>query len=431
MKKETKVNVKKNKKSNSKIKQILLKHRKFFVMLILACILIYILQLMIQLFQNPTDTFLVEQGKIYQEESAVGYIIRDETVIKGENYKNGMSQIKTEGERVAKGEPIFRYYSNGEENLIKKIQELDEKIDVAMEGEKELKELYPGDIKALEDQITDRLDMIYQESDLIKIQEYKKDINNYITKKAKIAGEYSPVGSYLKKLVDERKEYENKLNEGAEYLESPISGMVSYRVDGYEEILKPGDFKYITKDFLEGLNLKTGQIIAANEESGKVIDNYECYIATAIRTKYAKDAKIGTRVKLRLPSGNEIPAEIAYIADEGNNQYVIVFEIERCVEELISYRKISFQIIWWSDTGKKIPNSAIVTEQKGDKQVSYVIRLRAGYQDKILIQVLRSNERYSIVKNYTTEDLEELGYTSNDDVYKRRLTLYDEILKSP
>lgn len=39
-----------------------------------------------------------------------------------------MSQIKTEGERVAKGEAIFRYYSNGEDNLIKKIEELDKKL---------------------------------------------------------------------------------------------------------------------------------------------------------------------------------------------------------------------------------------------------------------------------------------------------------------
>ena len=31
-----------------------------------------------------------------------------------------MAQIKTEGERVAKGEAIFRYYSNGEETLVKK-----------------------------------------------------------------------------------------------------------------------------------------------------------------------------------------------------------------------------------------------------------------------------------------------------------------------
>ncbi len=427
MKKKKEVNVQKRRQPRNKIVQVISKHKRVIIMLVLLCILVYILQLIVRLFQNPTDTFLVEQGQIYQEESAIGYIIRDETVIKGENYKNGMSQIKTEGEKVAKGEPIFRYYSNGEENLLKKIAELDQKIDEAMSKEKDP---LPGDTKVLETQITDKLDKIYQESDLSKIKEYKKDINTYIIKKAKIAGDYSPAGSYLKKLIDERKEYENELNSGAEYLESPISGVVSYRVDGYEEILKPVDFKYITKDFLEGLDLKTGQIISANNESGKVIDNYQCYIATIIKKTYAKNAEVGDTIEIRLPTGKEIPAEISYITED-ENQYVVVLKIEKSVEELISYRKISFQIIWWSDSGKRIPNTAIQKEEHGDQEVAYVIRTRAGYEDKILIKVLRSNERYSIVTNYTSAELDELGYESKDDIYDRKLALYDEILKSP
>ena len=66
-----------------------------------------------------------------------------------------------------------------------------------------------------------------------------------------------------------------------------------------------------------------------------------------------------------------------------------------------------------------------------NQEVAYVIRTRAGYEDKILIKVLRSNERYSIVTNYTSAELDELGYESKDDIYDRKLALYDEILKSP
>ena len=44
-----------------------------------------------------------------------GYVIRDEVVVKGNQYKNGMEQIKSEGEKVAKNENVFRYYSKNEE----------------------------------------------------------------------------------------------------------------------------------------------------------------------------------------------------------------------------------------------------------------------------------------------------------------------------
>lgn len=195
-------------------------------------------------------------------------------------------------------------------------------------------------------------------------------------------------------------------------------------------MLKTQDFSKITKEFLESLNLKTGQIIAASNESGKIIDNYKCYIATILDSNDARTIKVGDEVKLKLPSGNEIVAEIEYINEEGT-ETIIIFKIERGVEELINYRKISINIIWWSDSGKKIPNSAIAVETKGDKEVSYVVRVRAGYEDKILVKVLRKNEKYSIVTNYTGKELDELGYASDDDIRDRKITLYDEILMKP
>jgi len=225
-KKNTKVNYqntnqKKKKKNKNKLIQVISKHKRILIMLVLICIIIYVFCIVLKLIKNPTNTFLVEQGQICQEEMATGYIIRQETIVKGKNYKNGMSQIKTEGEKVAKGEAIFRYYSNGENSLIKKIEELDKKIDEAMNKEKNL--FSSGDVKVLENQIDEKINSSYNESNLQKIKEYKKDINTYITKKAKIAGDYSPAGSYLKKLINQRSSYENSLNSGAEELKAPIS----------------------------------------------------------------------------------------------------------------------------------------------------------------------------------------------------------------
>ena len=42
-------------------------------------------------------------------------------------------------------------------------------------------------------------------TDVTKLTEYKKEIDNLITKKAKMAGESSPKGSYLRQLIEERK----------------------------------------------------------------------------------------------------------------------------------------------------------------------------------------------------------------------------------
>lgn len=416
-------------KEKSKITWKKLRNNKTFLaaLFVLFCIDVFCIYKVAIFVQNPTDTFTIEQGKIYQEEKAVGYIIREETIVKGNNYKNGMEQIKIEGERVAKGESIFRYYSNGEESLVKKIQDLDVKINEAMEGEKPI---LPSDVKSLETQIEEKINSLYQVNNLQTIKETKKEIANNITKKAKIAGELSPAGSYLKKLVDERSKYENQLNEGAESLKAPISGVVSYKVDGYEETFSTKDFSKLSTDFLDGLNIKTGQIVADSKEAAKIINNFECYIACGLNSKQAQQAKVGDKVKIRLPNDSEVESKIQYILKE-ENKVLIVFKIDKQVQELMSYRKMSFDVIWWSDSGKKVPNDAIGVEQKCETEVHYVIRTRAGYQDKIWVKVLKQNDKYAIVENYTKQELQEIGYTNEEINGRKTLTLYDEILKKP
>ncbi|MBR1803070.1 MAG: hypothetical protein IJ777_03810 [Clostridia bacterium] len=417
------------KQQNRKKKKIKLNSNPKIILVSVAilCIAIYALSSVIKLIKNPTDTFTVEQGKIYQEEQATGYIIRDETVVKGSNYKNGMEQIKTEGERVAKDEAIFRYYTNGEEGLVKKIADLDAKIDEVMAKEKGI---LTGDMRALDKQIDDKIDSLYTLNNLQNINEAKKTILTSITKKAKIAGEYSPAGSYLKKLIDERSKYENQLNEGAEYVTAPVSGVVSYKVDGYEDILTTKDFSTMTQEFLENLNLKTGQVVVDSKESGKIIDNFKCYIVCDSKSSQAKQAKVGDTVTLRMTNGNEIASSIEYISIE-NNTVILIFKIEKSVQELMSYRKISFDIVWWSDHGKKIPNEAIGYEQKGENQLAYVVRMRLGYEDKIWIKILRQNEKYAIVDNYSNTELRELGCSEEEIKQSKSLTLYDEILEKP
>lgn len=415
------------KKQKLKRKYKLNKKMMIAISIVVLIILGYCLYKVVALVQNPTNTFSVEQGKIYQEEEATGYIIREETVVKGNNYKNGMVQIKTEGERVAKNEPIFRYYSSGEENLKKKIAELDSKIDEAMAGEKEL---FTSDIKAIEKQIEETIASLVGVNNMQTIREAKKEISSGITKKAKIAGDYSPAGSYLKKLINERKKYENQLNSGTEHLKAPISGVVSYKVDGYEEILSPSNFNNLSKETLKKLNIKTGQVVADSTESGKIINNFECYIACILNSEQAKEAKLSSSVKIRLPNNAEVLSTIEYISHEDDDT-ILVLKLSEQVQELVSYRKISFDIIWWSHSGKKVPISAIGKEQKGDNEICYVVRTRAGYQDKILVKVTKQNEKYSIVENYTNAELLELGYSAEELKSRKTLTLYDEILKKP
>ena len=418
MKKQNKEQVKTTKKTTVN------KKKKIILNVIIVAVLIYVVYAIYLLIKEPTNIFTIEEGTLYQEETDIGYVIRKETVVRGNNYKNGMEQIKAEGERAAKDENIFRYYSTNEESLKQKIAELDEQIQTAMTEDTSI---FSADIKSLEDQIDEKLKEINEITDVTTLTEYKKEIDNLITKKAKIAGDLSPQGSYLNQLIEERKQYESQLNSGAEYVKAPMSGIVSYKVDGLEETLTPDNFGSINKEFLENLNLKTGEIVATSEEAGKVIDNFACYIATISSSEEAKQAEVGDDVKVRLSNNAEISAEITSISQENEDEVLLILKVNEQIEELINYRKISFDLIWWDETGLKIPNEAIV-ELDG---LNYVVRNRAGYLNKILVNVTKQGEDYSIVQPYTTEELKELGLSNEEINSYRKISLYDEIILNP
>ena len=322
---------------------------------------------------------------------------------------------------MANGEAIYRYTLENEDEINAKIQELDIQIQAALKNESTL---FSTDIKLLENQIENRLQLVYENTDIKAIEQYKKEISNDINKKAKIAGNLTANGSYVKELIAKRSEYEKQLNSNSQYVYSDKSGIISYKVDDLENKLVVGDFGYLNKDFLNSLNLKSGQIVATTSDKAKIISNFNCYIACVSKTEEAKKSEVGNRIKIRLPSSEEIPAEIVHKSDNGNDGVLLVFKIEQSVEPLINYRKIIFDIIWWSDSGLRIPKNAIQHEGNFD----YVVRSKAGYDEKIVIKVLRQNDNFAIVENYSTEELEEAGYDINTADGKKSISLYDEIV---
>lgn len=417
MKEKEKSNIQKEKKAK-------LNRKKIVIYVILLLIVMYILYTIYLLIMQPTNIFTIEEGKLYQEETDIGYVIRNEKVVKGENYKNGMEQIKSEGEKVATNEKIFRYYSSNEENLKQKVAELDEKVQSVMTSDTSL---FSSDMKLLENQIDEKVSDINKITDISKLEEYKKEIDNLVQKKAKIAGDLSPKGSYLNQLIEERKKYESQLNSGAEYVSAPMSGIVSYKVDGLEETLTPENFSSLSKEYLENLDLKTGKLVATNDECGKVINNFCCYIATVSSSEEAKQAEVGKKVKIRLSNNSEIEAEITNLIKEDDGDILIILKIDKQVEDLINYRKISFDLIWWSESGLKVPNQAIVNIDNKN----YVVRSRAGYLSKILVKIKKQGEKYSIIEAYTAEEMKKEGYTNEEIAGYKKISLYDEILINP
>lgn len=379
-----------------------------------------------KILKKSNEVCVVTDGALYYEEPSEGYVIREEVMLQGESYKNGMVKVISDGERAAKNQIVFRYHSNDEDNIIKQIDELDEQINEIINSSKE--PLVQSDISSIDTQIEETIEAMHDVNYLQTIYENKNKIDAYISKKAQITGMISPENSHLKQLANKRNDLEKELENASEIIRAPIAGSASYRIDGLEEVLKVDNFDYLTTELLDSFELKVGASIPLSNEKGKIVNNFECYIATSINTEKAMSAKVGDSVTLRLSNSDEVNAKIVFIKDEEKNR-VLVFEINDHVAELLEYRKISFDIIWWKYTGLKVSNSCILEMTKNDNEISYVEKNKVGYIEKVLVKVLRQNENYSIVRKYEKEELRELGYTEDEISDMDEINLYDEIIQ--
>ena len=411
---------KKQKKNKGAKKQTNNSIGLFIVTVVILAVSVFVMNSS-NLFGKANDIFVVSNGSLSYEESAEGYVIRNEVVLSNEENKNGMIKLIPDGERASKSEMVFRYFSDNEENILKQIAELDEQMNKIIETTG----IAPisSDISSLERQIESTINQMYNVNYLQKNQENKNKIETYLSKKTQITENVSPEDSELKQLAERRVALEKELENESERIYAPIAGMVSYRVDGLEDELKSDNFDYLTKELLDGFDLKVGAIIPLSSNKGKIVDNFKCYIATPINTEKSLSAKEGDKVYLRLSNLKEIDAKIVKVIEENGNR-IIVFEIESEVDWLIEYRKISFDIIWWKYSGLKVSNSSLIEE--GDK--TYVEKRKAGYPEKILVKVLRQNDTFSIVTNYDEDELKEMGYNDDEIADMTKINLYDEIL---
>lgn len=419
VKKEKNPKVKKEKNTKAKINR-----KRLMIAVVLVVAVIYILYAVILLNKNESGTIFVEQGTILQEETVVGYIIRNEQVIRNEEYQNGIIQIADEGEKVYKNEAVFQYYSDEAKELSNQITELDLLIQEKLKTENITSN---ADIKLIETQIEEKIEDLRNLNNTQEITEYNNTIKKLLEKKISTLGEINGATDELKSLVKKRNDLNDQIANSTKYLTAPISGIVSYKIDGLEEELTTQDFNKFSSEYLENLNLKAGQIIATSSEAGKVIDNFSYYIATSMDSEEAINSKVGDKVKIRFSTNDEIKAEITHINEDKNGR-VLILKIDRLTEKLINYRKISFDVIWSSDSGLKVQNKAIGTDENG---LSYVIRTKSGYLSKLIVKVINSNENYSIVTTYDTEELTSLGFTEEEISDYKKIKLYDEILLYP
>ena len=172
------------------------------------------------------------------------------------------------------------------------------------------------------------------------------------------------------------------------------------------------------------------QTISSSNECGKIIDNFKCYIAIEMNNDMKEQAKVGSNVTLRISNIEEISAKIIQINEESGSN-VVIFELNQMSSNLINHRKVAVDVIWWKQSGYKVPNQAIRTEEVDGNQLNYIVRNRSGVQSKMLVKIIRRTDKFSIISSYEAKELQKLGFDETDIRNDKKISNYDEIILNP
>ena len=335
-------------------------------------------------------------GKLSDEEQVDGIIIRSEEVLNVEKGQK-IQKIKENNEKVSKNEIVAKVSTQNEQDIMKKIEEVNKKIEQAL-SENQINVNSAQNI-TINEKIERVLAHVSDTNFQSKIEEYDKEIKNSLYEKAKISGELTKEGSKLKNLIKEKENLEATLNSNTKNVISTSAGNISYIVDGYEQKFKADNFDYLTEDILKSVDIKRGAVLSVSDNKAKIIKDFNTYIACIVKKDRLKDVKRGKTLELNINNEHEALSMIEYIKDIDNNKSIVVFSTNKLSTELSKYRKISLGIIWWSEVGLKVSNKAI---KKIEKQ-HFVVKNKSGFTELIPVKLIKETEEYSLVSGYSSK----------------------------
>lgn len=315
-----------------------------------------------------------------------------------------------EGEKVSKGRKVLQIVKNNQadENISIKIKQLEERINEIKQADIN-NNFFSQDKEKIEKSIDENvreLKRIAKSGDYKDFETVKADLIANQYKKSLIYGTGSFFGKNLEQLEKEKSSLENIYKNNIDDIFAQRGGVVSYQLDGYEQILNPENIKDFKlkdiKEIIDSINLKSDEKNEETSEGIKIIDNYEWYICSIVQPEVFEGIKPGKKVKLRFNDfeGVQVNGEIYKVSEAVDDGMLIVTKINEYLDGFYKKRIANVDIIKDYNEGFLVPSDSIVEKDK----IKGVYVLKSGRIKFVPVVVLSSVEGKYLVRNISQED---------------------------
>lgn len=352
------------------------------------------------------EIYTVKQGTINKSVSTEAVMVKNETVINSP--ADGELQLMVKpGERVRVGTPLFMVVTAPQQK-----EDYEKQISYLQKNIKDMQKALNSSVSlnALNksiDEATEKLKAAIKEGQFDVAASQKKEIAR-LTNERQQQLKYSETS--IKTLEENINNLKKKLSSLELLVKSPVAGIVSFNVDGMENILTPDNVNKISTHQLQSIDNqpvhKLPEIADINRPILKIVDNFAWYLVADVRNCKLKVGK-SYEITIKQSEMNEkIKGKLLNVHDTST---VGVFMVQKDIPEMMEFRKVNLEIVTETATGNMIPLSGLVNVD-GNQGV-YLIE--GGSRVFRPVEVVASNDSYAIVEGLKLGDkilLGEKGY---------------------
>ncbi len=397
-----------------------MKGSKIFKISLLVIASVFIINQLISSLYMPIKT---ENAVFYTANDGfkiTGYIVRGETLVA--NSTNGVLHFVTpDGSRVAKNGVVANIYSDASASItVSKMDTLNSQI-ADIEDILSYNDIEAANLELINSRISNALgDVIFNSAggNYGEIENYTETLLSASNRRQVALGVTTGLSERLTSLKTELEKLSASLPAAKGSINAKESGYFVSKTDGYENVFKTDDLSVITPEFLSSAKpeKRAGDVI------GKIVSDYEWYVAAIVPLNDSLKYKEGQELKLltTVKSSPMLSVTVKQInISETEEKAVMIFACSDMNSELATVRSGNMTVVNKEYSGLRIPRKAlrVVDSQKG-------VYVQNGMQINFVpVEVVYRNENYIICEKQNENNNNYLKLY--DSVVVKGKNLYD------
>jgi len=347
----------------------------------------------------------VANGKIDMAISGPAVILREESVYTAPAYGKAV-YLAADGATVNKDQPVaVLYKENFDEDRVGQLYSVQEKI-IQYQQDQLLGQVIDGDVSKLKTDInTLILDVqtMVRDNNLESLAQKENQLRTMLEQKQKLLDYRTEPDSYLKGLYDEEADIMSQMKDWTVNIIAPESGLISFQLDGYENILGIDSVDKLTSKDIQQILENSSPVdkpgdAKAEQPFFRMVDPLSSWYAVVQSNGSEAYFNRGDEIQVSLEGRESFPAKIYRINREKGN-FLLVLEFSGNVEQMINKRILPIQIQKTVE-GLLVPEEALMRHKgkqgvflkEGEENIFIETSVKALSDGQAIVESISDNQ---------------------------------------